>query len=223
MATQVLRQPLLSLLRLLGLYHPLRDWRRDHRFRKESAPLVARWAAAGRPVPMPDLCKYDTIRDYARRHCCEILVETGTWLGNAIFTLRHTFREIHSIELADGLHRDAAQQFVHLSHIHLHHGDSATELPRVVEQLSGSILYWLDGHYCEGPSARGRHDSPIVAEMRYLLARPPRNDVVLIDDARYFTGERGYPTVDELRQLVARHRPDATFELKEDIFRIAPV
>jgi hypothetical protein len=169
------------------------------------------------------LVKYDCIRCYARKYSTSILVETGTWFGNAIFMLRHKFQEIHSIELAPELHAQAVVNLAHLAHIHLHLGDSATTLPKIAQSLTAPTLFWLDGHWCAGPSVRGKKDTPIVEELTFLLNRPVGHDIVLIDDARFFRGENGYPTIKELRGMVAAKRPDASFELDDDIILIVPV
>ena len=212
-----------KLLRALGLYHPLRDLRRDLANYWNGRQAVRTWKAAGCPPPPPDCVKYRIIRAYAFKHQTPILVETGTWYGNAIFTLRRVFGEIHTIELAPELHRSAVAQFAHLKHIHPHLGDSATVLPEVAARLTQPALFWLDGHFCAGPSARAGKDTPSCEELEYLLAQPQGRHVVLIDDARLFTGADGYPTVDALRQRILESRPGAIFEVKDDIIRIAPV
>jgi len=217
------RRSIIGLVRSIGLYHPLHDWRRDWRFKQQNRIAIAQWRKQGCPPPPPDLVKYDCIRRYAREYSTPILIETGTWFGNAIFTLRHEFREIHSIELAPELHAQAFANLAHLQHIHLHLGDSATTLSIIAQSLTKPALYWLDGHWCAGPSARGEKDTPIVEELTFLLNRPAGRDVVLIDDARSFSGENGYPTIKDLRQMVAARRPAASFELENDIIRIMPV
>jgi hypothetical protein len=220
---KALRRTAAGLLRLTGLYHAARDWRRDRDFRSHSRERVLRWQREGRPSPPPDAVKYACIRRYAEQFATPVLVETGTFHGNAIFTLRNAFREIHSIELAPALHARAVLDLGHLTHIHLHLGDSAAELPKVARTLGAPALFWLDGHFCSGPSARGEKDTPVFEELTYLLGRPPGRDVVLIDDARLFNGRDGYPTVEALRELVASSRPQASFGVEEDIIRILPV
>ncbi|MBX3749523.1 MAG: hypothetical protein KF897_05505 [Opitutaceae bacterium] len=212
-----------SLLRRAGLYHWLRDWRRDRRFRRAGRQEIRRWQAAGRPPPAPDLYKYEYIRACARRHGAAVFVETGTWKGDACFMLRRDFRELHTIELAPALHAAAREELAHLPHVHAYLGDSAVELPRVVDGLAGPVLFWLDGHYCAGPSARGDEDTPISAELACLLRRPPGRDVIMIDDLRCFDGRLGYPTIDALRQLVHTHRPAAHCVVADDIMCIHPV
>lgn len=217
------RKTVLRSLLALGVFHPLNNFRRDRRFRQESRVALSAWRAKGKPAPPPDCLKYDCIRQYARQFATPILVETGTWKGDAVFALRNNFREIHSIELAPEIHAEAKKTLAHLPHIHLHFGDSGHELPRVARGLTERTLYWLDGHWCAANSARGEKDSPIVEELNFLLNRPIGHDVVLVDDARCFIGQDGYPTIEELRALVAARRPTATFEVSADIIRIVPV
>lgn len=219
----LLRKTVRHSLLAVGIFHPLNDLRRDRRFRLDSRAVLSAWQAKDKPAPPPNCLKYDCIRQYARRFATPILVETGTWKGDAIFALRHDFREIHSIELAPEIHAEAKKTLAHWPHIHLHFGDSGRELPRVVRGLTDSTLFWLDGHWCAANSARGEKDSPIVEELDFLLRRPVGQNVVLVDDARCFTGQDGYPTVEEVRAMVAAHRPAATFEVADDIIRIVPV
>jgi len=44
--------------------------------------------------------------------------------------------------------------------------------------------------------------------------------VILIDDARCFIGERGYPKIDELKEFVLSKYSDWEFEVKDDIIRL---
>lgn len=218
-----IRSIFVRLLQAAGLLNQVRDWRRDRHFSRQGARAVQAWQEQGRPPPPPDIVKYDIIEQYARQYATPILVETGTWFGNAIFSLRHAFREIHSIELAPELHARASASVAHLPHIHLHRGDSATTLPKIVPLLTAPALYWLDGHFCSGPSARGTKNTPIFEELDFLLKQPPGNNVVLIDDARLFTGAGDYPMLAELRRMVAAGRSTAGFAVADDIIRIAPV
>ena len=212
-----------TVLHALGLFHPLRDWRRDRRFAAAGRIALKNWATTGRAMPAPDLLKYAVLRENARRHGLVVLVETGTFYGNAVFTLRNEFEEIHSIELAPDLHAAARRELGHLRHLHLHFGDSAEVLPKVAEQITSPALYWLDGHFCSGPSAFGKSDTPIGAEVDFLLRRPPGRDMILIDDARLFDGDGEYPSLAEVRAWVARHRPNAEWSVETDIIRIFPV
>lgn len=218
-----LQSKVAAALRPVGLYHPLRDLRRSRRFRSRSRKQLADWVAAGRPVPPPPAIKHAVLRRYARTFQTRTLVETGTFYGDTLFELRHEFAAMHSIELAPELHQLAKKELGHVRHLQLHFGDSADVLPKLLPALAGPTLFWLDGHFCAGPSARGKSDTPIAAEVQSILARPPARDVVLIDDARLFTGRDDYPTLDEIRTHVAQLRPGAVFAVEDDIICLAPV
>lgn len=184
---------------------------------------MSAWEASGRPPPPPDCIKYERIRRSAREFRTPVLVETGTFRGDAIFALRRDFEEIHSIELAPELHATASRTLGHLRHLHLHLGDSATELARVAGRLTQPALFWLDGHYCAGPSARGEQDTPIVQELTLLFDRPRGENGIMIDDARLFVGENGYPSLDQVRAMAAARRPGAAFAVENDIITLHPV
>jgi hypothetical protein len=210
-------------LRALALYHPLHDLRRDFRFRSRMRKELKAWQAKGRPVPPPAVVKHRCLREYAERYGTSVLIETGTFYGDTPFALRNVFREIHSIELSPSLHELVTRELSHLQHVHLHLGDSAELLPQVVGGIAAPTLFWLDGHYCSGPSALGSKQTPIEAELAWILDRPAGSNVILIDDARFFVGTDDYPRIESLAALVSARRPQAVFLVEDDIIRIAPV
>jgi len=91
----------------------------------------------------------------------------------------------------------------------------------VLAALDHPAFFWLDGHYMGGTTARADLDSPVQRELAALLRHPARGHLVLIDDARLFTGTEGYPTFDDLRALVVRERPGSRVNLEADIIRCA--
>jgi hypothetical protein len=150
------------------------------------------------------------------------LVETGTYLGDMIHAQLPYFTRLVSIELSEPLYRYSLHRLEKQSKVTLLRGDSASVLPSVVEGLSGCAIYWLDGHYSAGITACGATHSPIQRELAAVFSRDPMGDVVLIDDARHFTGQNGYPTISNLRDWVETNADGYTFELQDDIIRIAP-
>jgi hypothetical protein len=46
--------------------------------------------------------------------------------------------------------------------------------------------------------------------------------VILIDDARFFIGKNGYPTLRELQEFVTRSKPGMQFLTDNEIIRIFP-
>jgi hypothetical protein len=189
--------------------------RRDHR-------KLRAWLAAGRPIPAPSVVKHMVIREYAERYGLGTLVETGTYLGSTVKAVRDNFHWIYSIELDDTLHARARARFAAFPHITLLHGDSGEALPGLLPRIGEPSLFWLDGHFSGGQTAKGRLTTPIVAEMQAVLAHPIDGHVILIDDARSFGNLPDYPSLDELRALVATHNPQLSFEVRDDIIRIHP-
>ncbi len=147
------------------------------------------WAVRGRQGPPPHAFKEAIVKDYAARNRLETLVETGTYLGDMVWAVRHTFREIHTIELDASLYR------------------------------RGPALFWLDGHYSGGITARGELDTPIRKELSRVFASPWPH-VVLIDDASDFTGRGDYPAVDELDALLRSIRPGLVVSSSDNVIRI---
>ena len=58
-----------------------------------------------------------------------------------------------------------------------------------------------------------------VTEIEALLQHPVTGHVVLIDDAREFSGTGGYPTVDRLRGMILERQPLAHFVVADDIIQ----
>jgi hypothetical protein len=146
------------------------------------------------------------------------LVETGTYLGEMVAAQRTRFHRMWSIELSPELHRAAVQQFENARNVTLLQGDSGDLIEKVLADLEGPALFWLDAHYSEGNTARGSLETPVWRELQAILASPEEH-VVLIDDARHF-GTGDYPSIEAIRGLVESSRPGWTCNVATDIIRI---
>jgi hypothetical protein len=62
----------------------------------------------------------------------------------------------------------------------------------------------------------------MLRELDAILAHPVRGHVLLIDDARCFTGEEGWPSLAQLRAHIESAGPGLTFEVAADIVRVHP-
>ena len=130
------------------------------------------------------------------------------------------FNHIVSIELDTRLAERATSLFASYSHIHIIHGDSSKELPAVLSQLTEPSLFWLDGHYSEGITTKGEVNTPILRELELILDHPVAGHVILIDDAREFTGQNDYPPLYQLRSFTMQKKPGYAFEVECDIIRL---
>ncbi len=166
--------------------------------------------------------KQAVIRQFAQKYGIQYLVETGTCHGDMVAAMQKEFKKIVSIELADQFYREVCERFKGVPNVELIHGDSATKLTEVVAKLPGRALFWLDGHYSGGDTARGIHDTPINEELRAIFSPGQPDHIVLIDDARCFGDSPVYPTLDEIKQLVQSLRPGWRVEVETDSIRIFP-
>lgn len=178
------------------------------------------WPIQGRPIPPPDRVKQKTVKEYARRYGHTTLIETGTYLGDMVASTRHVFDHIFSIELDPVLYARAKKRFSKDRRVHIVCGDSGQVLPELLGSISEPCVFWLDAHYSGDITAKGASDTPILGELQRILDHPARGHVILIDDARCFTGTGDYPSVDSLRALVSARSSNLTLEIRDDIIRI---
>ena len=192
------------------------------RFQRRMRQQVAHWKEAGRPVPPPPPVKQAIVRQFAKQFGTRTLVETGTFRGEMIHAMRRTFDNIYSIELDPVLFNEARVRFAKFSHITILQGDSGAVLSDLLKRIDEPCLFWLDGHWSDGPTARGSKETPIMEESLSILGHRCKGHVILIDDARCFTGEADYPTIAQLKDIYCGNRPDLAFDVADDIIRIVP-
>jgi hypothetical protein len=162
---------------------------------------------------MPHLLKQRVIRQYAREYDLAVLVETGTNYAHMIYAQKDHFREIYSIELDARKVESARRKFRENPKIHILEGDSGAVLPKLLRTLKDRCVFWLDGHDFD-------ISTPVKLELEALFQDSAPERVILIDDAHWFDGRGGYPTLEELRQWVAREYPGRQTEVEHNIIRI---
>jgi hypothetical protein len=192
---------------------PMYPWLRDAR-------IFWRWFFSGRPVPPPHLVKQRIVRRYGKKFQLPVFIETGTYRGDMVEAVRRDFERIYSVELGPELHRQAERRFAGDGRITILQGDSGEVLGGLLQRIDRPCLFWLDSHFSDADTARSRLITPVLRELEHILRHPlAARHVVLIDDARLFTGADDYPTLDAVRTLAA----DAGFgtvEVEDDVIRI---
>jgi len=137
--------------------------------------------------------------------------------------MKNTFDHIYSIELGDALYENARKRFAGLNHIEIIHGDSGVELADILNKIDSPALFWLDGHYSEGVTVKGKVDTPIREELVCILNAPDKGHVIIIDDARCFGTDPAYPSIDELTEFIKSKRPNVDIVVENDSIRVTPV
>lgn len=112
--------------------------------------------------------------------------------------LRKPNLKMHSIEILDRIYNEAVEYFKDNTNVHMHHGNSHDELPRVIEELDDNpALFFLDAHFPD--SYRDEYNReiirddpdyikiPLEGELRILCQnRDVSKDVIVIDDIRIY-------------------------------------
>jgi hypothetical protein len=216
--SQSVKEIVMQVIGKTPFYYPLRNWAVKRRMPAE----LAEWERKGRPVPPPHIVKQRTLREYSKRFGLRILVETGTYYGDMVEAMRADFDRIYSIELSKDLYETTKKRFKGANNIELIHGDSGNELKRIVNNINQPALFWLDGHYSAGVTARGTRDTPIYEELRHILNSKDMGLVIIIDDARSFGKDSAYPSIEELSRFIKSKRADVDITVQDDSIRITP-
>ena len=190
----------------------IQNYRQKKEYRK--------WSLSGKPIPVPHSVKQMAVKEYADKYKINVFIETGTYLGDMVVAIKDVFREIYTIELSAELYERAKNRFSKYCHIKIYKGDSAKVLPEILGIIKEPCLFWFDAHYSEGITAKGEKETPIVEELKYIIRHPIEGNVILIDDARLFTGNNDYPGIEEIRELILSRCPEYVFDVKDDIIRI---
>lgn len=180
--------------------------------------------SAMRPVfPLdhpPQEVKAEKITKLQKESGYSVFIETGTYKGDMIESQKNNFVLLYSIELGSMLAKRARKRFSRQSHVHIYQGDSAKLLGRILTNVGKPCIFWLDAHYSGGVTAKNTQNTPIMAELKVILSSKKLHHIILIDDARLFTGKNDYPTMTALKKLVRTSRPEARIYRADDMICI---
>lgn len=208
---------MLGIIKHIYRHSFLRRWIEKRRRERE----LDQWDEQGRPLPPPHLFKVRLVKEYATRFGLKLFVETGTYRGDMVEAVRRHFDHIISIELDDTLFKQAQDRFSRAANVVILQGDSGKQLPEALNQVrDAACLFWLDGHFSAGVTAKADRNTPIVQELETICARNRVDDVILIDDARLFVGLDDYPSISEIRNLISTNMPAWIVENRDDVIRI---
>ncbi|MDA8262701.1 MAG: hypothetical protein M0Z47_07705 [Actinomycetota bacterium] len=140
-------------------------------------------------------------------------VETGTYRGDMLARLRGDFDRLYSIERDSVLYRAAVHRFLNAPHVTVYQGDSARALGRVLAEVTGPCVVWLDAHPISGEPG----EVPLLSELRTLLEHRGGGHRVAIDDIRLFSGEAGWPSLAEIVGLLHRSGRVAHLSMRDDM------
>jgi hypothetical protein len=187
---------------------------------KDSVEILL-WKLNHKKTLTPHKIKQSHISQTAQKYNLKILVETGTYRGDMVYAQLKNFETIYSIELDKSLWAKAVIRFNNYKNVQILNGDSGKVLSEVVPKLDFKSLFWLDGHYSGGITAKGELNCPIFEELSNIL-NSSLNHFIIIDDARLFIGLDDYPTIEELKKYVINLKQNASLFVLDDLIFIQP-
>lgn len=187
---------------------------------KKSPLVYIAWKVLGSPIPPPHVVKQRAVKSYGRLYHINTFVETGTYLGDMVYALRNDFKKIYTIELSDYYYNHSRTRLKGAKNIKIIKGDSGKIIKKVLQNIRVTTLFWLDGHYSNGKTAKTQLNTPILRELKTILQHKVKSHVILIDDAREFIGKNDYPKISQIRKMSAKHYH---LEVKDDIIRLTPI
>ncbi|MCB0575804.1 MAG: hypothetical protein KDC61_14690, partial [Saprospiraceae bacterium] len=189
---------------------------------KKSEALVRQWEANGKTGAAPHIVKQRIITKVAQEYRCKVLVESGTYLGDMIEAQKNCFDMIYSIELSQELWGKACHRFSNRKNITIIQGDSGKEINKILPSIGDKALFWLDGHYSGGNTAKSDKECPILEELDAIFRNNSANHVILIDDARLFNGTHDYPEISIFLSDIALRMNNYTIHIDSDIIFLLP-
>lgn len=142
----------------------------------------------------------------------ESFIETGTYFGDTVESVRTEFKNVLSIELSEELANKAKARFSGIKNVEILNGDSGIMLAQALDRVKGKAsVIWLDAHYSGVGTSKAFENTPVIDEIIAIDRFGSGSDVILIDDIRMFrpvasgflTHEAvgGYP---DLKSIVSR-------------------
>ena len=179
------------------------------------------WKLRGQPTRSPHLLKQRTVKEYAARFEIKILVETGTYYGEMVDAIKRDFDRIYTVEMDPDLVAHARARFAAYPHIQVLQGKSEQVIPELLRSITAPSLFWLDAGYFGWAGHRmPDFENRLQSEVQAILDHPVTNHVILIDDARTFSGQDGVPSLEEFRKFVQRGRHGWAVTVQRDMVRI---
>jgi hypothetical protein len=177
---------------------------------------ASHWRQEGWVTPPPYFIRRAMLLAEANAMGAKILVETGTFLGDTAWSFRNTFRQVYTIEVEPRLAELARDRFKNVPSVAALEGDSSAVLTQVCPKIDGSCVFFLDGHYSGGSTGMGEKECPVIEELEaifHLMQHPYR---IVIDDARLFGTDPAYPSIEALKNFLAKRNPSMQLRIEND-------
>lgn len=116
-------------------------------------------------------------------------VETGTYKGATVLANSKFFKNLYTIEICEKAYNFSKKKAMQkkADNINFFLGDSAVEMPKIVNLLKNPTVFFLDGHITDngsGFTGAGIVDCPLIEELRDIIKHHKEKAVIIVDDTR---------------------------------------
>lgn len=126
------------------------------------------------------------------KNLIKIFVETGTYKGQTARMASKYFSKVFTFEISQELFKESVQEGEKqgCNNISYFLGDSVELLKGLMPLLNVPSLYFIDAHISGSDSSyNGKQLVPLMEELDIILSTNKGNNIFIIDDARFWTGE----------------------------------
>lgn len=169
----------------------------------------------------------DVVKFLKEKYCVSTFVETGTFLGNTAKWAASLFEKVLTIEFEEKFYKESHEKYSYIDNIRFINGDSRNALKDIVRNERGSILFWLDAHWC-GMGSYGENDQCPLMEEISIINESIVPHFILIDDARLFLAPPPlpnkigfYPGISELINILI-NKHNRYLAIIEDVIIAVP-
>ncbi len=117
----------------LYAYEAFRIKQRNSKYRQEK--IYDKWVSQNKPNPVPHIVKQNAVEEYQLKYKLKAMIETGTFLGDMVYSQKDNFDKLISIELDYQLYKDVKKKLRLIKNIEIIRGDSGIVLKEIVPKL----------------------------------------------------------------------------------------
>lgn len=168
------------------------------------------------------------IRESAEKFNINYFIETGTYLGGTTAWASEIFQTVLTIEFSGELFQEAKEKFSKSHNVECFLGDSREQLQKIIVQLEGPSIFWLDAHWSGGITYGDKDQCPLIEELE-ILNESQHNHFIFIDDARLFLSPpqpphqvKYWPNFCEIIDALRKKYSDKYIVIIEDVIIAVP-